>query len=271
MSKRDVGRSFSRAASSYDSVADVQRVMADALVELVASLPTPPAALLEVGCGTGILSQRLIETLPPLRSFRLVDLSSEMLAEARSRLEGRDPFCALSYLQADGELLSLPREVDLWISGATVQWFGDLPGALRRIQSELSPGGRIAFSCFGPGSLCELYETYAEVHGNERIKQARFWSAEELVELLDAAGFSVVASQVGVEQSESPHLPALLKRIKAMGASYRPDTSSQLTRESLRRWGKLYAERYPSPSGGILSSWEWVALVAESKRQTIFK
>ena len=268
MAKVDVQRNFSLAASSYDSVASLQRTMADRLAEMVAELSVSHRNAVEIGCGTGFLSECVIRSLPHLQSLLMVDLSQEMLEATRRRLtslvaerEGDTP--QLSYLQADGETFSLPPQTDLWISSATVQWFSDLPLFLQNLREQLSSHAKIAFSCFGPDSLSELYSSYAEVHGMERRRQARFWSVEELQMILEEAGFSLLSLQQGTEKSESRDLLSLLKRIKTMGASYRPDHSSQLTRESLRKWSSLYRERFSSPSGGILSSWEWIAVVAE--------
>jgi demethylmenaquinone methyltransferase/2-methoxy-6-polyprenyl-1,4-benzoquinol methylase len=58
----------------------------DALAE--AALPSPGARVLEVGCGTGALTERLLE-----RGARVValDQSAEMLDRARARLGGTDP------------------------------------------------------------------------------------------------------------------------------------------------------------------------------------
>lgn len=56
--KRQVAASFSRAAASYDSVAQLQRDVGD---ELLRRLPaqSQPSRWLDVGCGTGYFTRAL--------------------------------------------------------------------------------------------------------------------------------------------------------------------------------------------------------------------
>ena len=60
--KRQVAASFSRAAASYDSVAALQRAVADALL---ARLPVDlrPQRWLDLGCGTGYCTRALAQQL----------------------------------------------------------------------------------------------------------------------------------------------------------------------------------------------------------------
>ena len=69
--KRDVARSFSRAAQSYDSVAELQRRVAD---RLLASLPDcRDKRLVDLGCGTGYslpaLAERAYVSLRPMCEY----------------------------------------------------------------------------------------------------------------------------------------------------------------------------------------------------------
>ena len=58
--KRQVAASFSRAAASYDSVAALQRTVADTLL---AQLPADlrPQRWLDLGCGTGYCTRALAQ------------------------------------------------------------------------------------------------------------------------------------------------------------------------------------------------------------------
>lgn len=79
--KRQVAASFSRAAASYDSVAELQRAVGH---ELLSRLPAAIAARrwLDVGCGTGYFSRALGELLPASQGVAL-DIAEGMLNHAR--------------------------------------------------------------------------------------------------------------------------------------------------------------------------------------------
>jgi malonyl-CoA O-methyltransferase len=125
-----IADSFSRAAEHYDSAAEVQRMAADRVVEValrhLAGIPQP--RILEVGCGTGYVSQRLLQAIPG-GTFLVTDLAQGMVDEARRRLGG-DPRTTFSVL--DGEHPDVPlASFDLVVSSLAVQWFGHLvPGRL---------------------------------------------------------------------------------------------------------------------------------------------
>ncbi|WP_323166848.1 methyltransferase domain-containing protein, partial [Pseudomonas bubulae] len=72
---------FSRAAASYDSVAELQRAVGG---ELLARLPAgiAPARWLDMGCGTGYFSRALGERLPDSHGVAL-DIAEGMLNHAR--------------------------------------------------------------------------------------------------------------------------------------------------------------------------------------------
>ena len=79
--KRQVAASFSRAAASYDSVAELQRAVGGALLD---SLPDGfvPERWLDLGCGTGHFSRVLAERFPTADGLAL-DIAEGMLQHAR--------------------------------------------------------------------------------------------------------------------------------------------------------------------------------------------
>lgn len=79
--KRQVAASFSRAAASYDSVAELQR---DVGGQLLHRLPQAfvPRRWLDLGCGTGYFSRALGERFPDGQGVAL-DIAEGMLNHAR--------------------------------------------------------------------------------------------------------------------------------------------------------------------------------------------
>ena len=113
--------------------------------DLVQRLPEhPPGEVLEIACGTGLVTGRLRERLSP--SLRLVatDLSKTMLDYARAKLDGRK---GIEWREADA--LKLPFEDEKF--GAVVCGFGmmfapDRQAALKEARRVLVEGGILLFN-----------------------------------------------------------------------------------------------------------------------------
>ena len=146
-----VARAFDR-ARAYDAAARVQAHAAARLADRIAALPLPSdARVLEIGCGTGLLSAALVGRIPA-RRWLLTDIAPAMLARCARRVGDR-PDVAFTLL--DGERPDADGPFDLICASFAHQWFRDLPGAVARQRALLAPGGRIAFATMAAGSLAE--------------------------------------------------------------------------------------------------------------------
>ena len=146
---------FEAQAGVYDSVAKVQAEVAARLAE---RLGGAPARILEIGCGTGLLSMHLARLFPGTELV-LTDISPAMLAQAEKRLGAR-----AAYRVMDGQLpdAGLGR-FDLIVSSLVFQWFDDLPGALGRLGEMLTPGGILQFTTLGSESFAEWRRVHEEM------------------------------------------------------------------------------------------------------------
>lgn len=157
-----VGRRFAEAAARYDEHADVQRVTACRLAERIARLPLPVRPrILEIGCGTGLLTQELASRLGNA-DWTITDIAQPMLDMARRRLTL--PGTA-HYAQMDGEHPSLPSEAayDLICSSLAMQWFTDLGSGLARLCALLAPGGHLAIATLADGTFFEWRRAHEEL------------------------------------------------------------------------------------------------------------
>ncbi len=148
---RRLAHAFDAAAASYDEHAPVQRTTAVRLAERIAALPLPARPrILEIGCGTGFLSQALRERIGPA-DWVITDLSPAMLAACRARLG--DPadarFSVLDAEKAEPD----GQGFDLICASLAFQWLGDLPAAIGRLSGLLKPGGHLAFATLADGTL----------------------------------------------------------------------------------------------------------------------
>ncbi|MBY0429866.1 MAG: methyltransferase domain-containing protein [Rhodospirillales bacterium] len=150
--RRRIAAAFSAAARRYEDAAAVQRHAAGTLAArvLAQGLPDQPGVL-EIGCGTGLLSRALLSGIEGGR-FLLTDLSPAMVAACRQGLA--DPRVAFAVM--DGERPEAAGGgFDLVVSSLAAQWFQDPGMALARQAALLRPGGILAVALLGPETFAE--------------------------------------------------------------------------------------------------------------------
>src|SRR4051812_3738674 len=102
--------------------------------------------VLDAGCGSGRLTERLIDRVPDGRVIG-VDVSASMIDAARKRL-GADADLRVADLVG----LDLGGEtVDVVFSTATFHWIADHDALFASLRAVLRPGGRLVAQCGGGG------------------------------------------------------------------------------------------------------------------------
>ena len=141
--------------------------------------------LLDVGCGTGVLLQRLAVAYPHSRLVG-IDLVPEMLAVARRRLPSNVELC-------EGWAERLPfddRQFDLVVSCNTFHYFRRPRAALAEFRRVLRPGGRITITDWCDDYLaCRLYDLYLRLFNRGHVKT---YGGRDCIRVLEEAGFTVV-------------------------------------------------------------------------------
>jgi malonyl-CoA O-methyltransferase len=257
--KRQVGPSFSRAASAYDRSAELQRqVGEDLLAGLGESFPSP-GRILDVGAGTGYCTARLAETYPAAETIAL-DLAEGMLHTLRARMGGRRLFPHL--LRGDAERLPLADAcLDLIFSNLALQWCANLPAICADFKRMLRPGGRVRFSTFGEGTLSELREAWSRVDGYAHVN--RFLAAAEVDEALAAAGFERRGVSVRRLTLAYPSVEDLMRALKGLGAhNITLGRARGLTgKGKMRAMTDAYRALMPAP--GVVAGFEVILAEAE--------
>jgi trans-aconitate 2-methyltransferase len=171
-------------ATSYDRVADPQTQWG---AEVLERLPLDgDETVLDAGCGTGRVTELLLERLPRGRVVAL-DFSAAMLGEARGRLARFGD--QVTYVQADlGRPLPLDGAVDAVLSTATFHWVMDHDALFANLASVLRPGGWLVAQCGGFGNVATLLDVARQVNPGFR-RQHNFQTPEETTGRLEASGF----------------------------------------------------------------------------------
>ncbi|HZF61755.1 MAG TPA: malonyl-ACP O-methyltransferase BioC [Desulfovibrio sp.] len=152
MSASFVRQRFSAASASYDAEAQAQRQIATHLWALAAAHIPRDATVLEIGAGTGLLTQHILSAQP--KSLTVNDLYTSPQVQALTQQEP-DVF---SVREGDAETLDFCGPYDAICSASTVQWFADIEEFFHRCARYLPKGGLLAFSSFLPGNLHEVAE-----------------------------------------------------------------------------------------------------------------
>lgn len=114
-------------------------------IDLVRRLPKrPPGNVLEIGCGTGLVTRRLRQHLDPALRLVATDLSKAMLDYARGKLDGHN---AIEWREADA--LKLPFEDGAFgavVCGFGVMFMPDRQAMLNEARRVLVEGGILLFN-----------------------------------------------------------------------------------------------------------------------------
>jgi trans-aconitate methyltransferase len=152
--------------------------------------PQPGERILDVGCGEGTLTRRIIERGATVLG---VDNSPEMIASART--EGVDA------LLVPAEDMQFFAEFDAAFSNATLHWVLQKEQAARAIFRALKPGGRFAGEMGGEGNIARLQQAVDEemiIRGYVPPVEANNWyaSPEEFAAIYEATGFSEIDARL---------------------------------------------------------------------------
>jgi trans-aconitate 2-methyltransferase len=112
--------------------------------------------LLDAGCGTGRLTELLLEIVPQGRVVAL-DLSLNMLTAAREHLKPRF-HRRVSFVAADLQQLPFEHRFDGIVSTAAFHWVLDHIRLFRSLHRALRPGGWLQAQCGGGPNLADLRE-----------------------------------------------------------------------------------------------------------------
>lgn len=260
-----VDSQFSKNAEFYDSVAVVQRRIANHLVEVVVEkwqgAQDKPLTVLDAGCGTGYVGARLSKELKPsindlkenssekLFNLTALDLSQEML-----NIAGRREVYQ-SFHQGDIEALPFKdSQFDISLSSLAIQWCHHPASAIAelvRVTKERIGRGksssavitkpRVLISTLVEGTLWELVEAFKTVDDEKHVLD--FASERVLSEIVKGYQGNVTVYE---EVMKFDSLKALFQSLKHIGASALPARRKGLLgRESYRK-----LEHYFQQKGG---------------------
>ena len=178
-------------ARTYDRASGPQQEWALAVLERVAGRVPMGAKVLDVGCGTGRVTEALLGLVAGGRVLA-IDASQEMVDLARERLGDRARVWRQDVLD-----LVLDEPVDVVVSTATLHWVPDHDVLWRRLAAALRGGGILETQCGGQGNL-DRVRAVIDAVAAASFPELVGWSPwvfagpQETQARLEAAGFESV-------------------------------------------------------------------------------
>ena len=179
--KTKICNSFSAKAKSYDSFAKIQKVVNERMIDRLDMLNYLPKTILDLGCGTGLLSSLLRKKYNNAEIIS-VDFSFNMLNVCKEKKLNTSLLCA------DIEDLPVrPMSFDLVVSNFPLHWCQDLQKILYKIQNCLTDKGMFFFSTLGPDSLNEIREAFLKIDNLNHVN--KFIDMHHYGDILNELGF----------------------------------------------------------------------------------
>jgi len=143
-------------ARTYDRSSEPQQAWASEVLARLEGI-APDATVLDVGCGTGRVTEALLALVPEGRVLGF-DASADMVALARNRLGDRAEVWCQDALDLD-----LDEPVDAILSTATLHWVTDHDRLWAQLARALRPGGMMEIQCGGEGNIDGVREVIEAV------------------------------------------------------------------------------------------------------------
>jgi trans-aconitate 2-methyltransferase len=175
-------------ARTYDRSSEPQQEWASEVLARLEGI-APDATVLDVGCGTGRVTEDLLALVPRGRVLAL-DASEDMVELAGKRLGARAEVWCQDVLD-----LEIPEPVDAIVSTATLHWVPDHDRLWMRLARALRPGGVLEVQCGGEGNIARVREVIDAVARDSAPELVRwspwvFAGPQETERRLQRAGFT---------------------------------------------------------------------------------
>jgi ubiquinone/menaquinone biosynthesis C-methylase UbiE len=157
--------------------------------------------VLDVACGTGIVTRTAVEQFPNIASIVGVDLNPNMLDIARAHT----PETTIPVEWREGDICALPfpdASFDVALCQQGLQYVPDKLAALRELKRVLALGGRLAFTVWSTphrhgAALADALRRHVNEEAATRMLAASAWNdAESIRKSVVNAGFHTIDMEI---------------------------------------------------------------------------
>ena len=176
--------------------------------------PQPGERILDVACGTGALTRVVAKSIGPNGRVVGLDLSPEMLAEARKITFDPSNVAPIEWREGDASAIPFDSETfDIVFCNFGLMFFPDRVAALKEMHRVLKKDGRLALAVWGsiakcPGQMAmkESWERHFTEDAGLFAAQHSLSDPETVLSLVYDAGFRDASAQpaMGIVRLPSP-------------------------------------------------------------------
>lgn len=237
LDRKTMRRAFDRASEGFDRAAVLHREVRQRALERLKLLRQRPDRVLDLGCGLGQAREWFAKHQPRAEVISL-DSSIGMLKQHSDPLWKRVLRNSSIRLCADAIALPLREQSIDWVfSNLMLPWCA-ADALFAEVRRVLKRGGVFAFTTFGPDTLRELRQAFAQIDRHEHIHP--FADMHDLGDTLMRAGFAEPVLDVERFVLTYPDLRALHRDLKSIGSV------NALTDRSRGLMGRAAYERFKS-------------------------
>ena len=243
---------FSASADTYDRHAGVQETAAEEVARAASSLQGV-RRILDVGCGTGILTEKLHARFPG-SDICAIDISDAMIARARGRL------CRaanVTWVTGDATRVNGMAPFELVVSSSSLHWMSPVAETFQHLSAALNAGGHFVFSLMLDGTLGELHASRRRIAPHKPVG-TRLPTAGELQKYLDDAGLRTLNNTRSSLRMVYPSAIDLLRSIHEQGLTGGPFSGDgiHLCRGELEQLVFDYDSHYGNHAEGVPATYE---------------
>ncbi len=212
-----------RFAANYATYCENARAQKIAVKKLAEFLESDYSRVLEIGCGTGLLTRELSKS--NIKELFLNDLCPESETYTKKLATAK----STTFLNGDAEVISLPENLDLIISSGTFQWFEDIEAFLQKCKISLKTGKKLVFSTYTKGNYNEI---------NHAFNASLNYKSHKRLHEIASKHYEVRVSESEKIVLYFDNLQSLLKHIKLTGTN--AVKSFKLTKTGLKEAEQKY-------------------------------
>ncbi len=233
--KNMVEKNFSKGASTYDKNAEIQKYMSAGLLDITKSKKCEK--ILEIGCGTGIFTEKILNDIKFDKLF-VLDISEEMLNICKNKFFN---IKNIIYIKEDIEKFETAEKYDLIVSNAVFQWLNHFENTMQKISNMLSNKGIFVFSMFAEKTYFELKEITKEMNIDNFSQN--FYTKEYIKNIIEKY-YNIIDVQEEIVEEKYSNLKEFFKYIKNIGANSAKENRPFLGKNLYFKMEQLYREKY---------------------------
>ncbi len=146
---KTVKKQFEKSLTTYNENAVVQNLMAEKLVNELVKFRSNFESVLELGCGAGLLTKKIVENVRFSKYF-----ANDLVENSEKYVKSIVPEAV--FYCGNAQRIKPSRKVDLIVSNAMFQWIDNLSKISENCKNSLNPSGILAFTSFSPENYKEI-------------------------------------------------------------------------------------------------------------------